>query len=564
MNETLQFHEFAVRKEALQNKILNVVAANNTHAAQKLELDLNKQRSEGKLKIAFVGQHNAGKSTIVSALTGNRQIKISNNVETDAPADYAWEGVLLTDTPGLYAGKKEEHDALSLQKIKESDLLIFCITSSLFDDLLIKNFVELAYKKSYKSKIFIAVNKMSQESGEFDQLVVNYKDTLSKTLEKYGGNFADFPVAFIDAHDYIEGIEDSEPDLIEYSNFNSFISKLNDFISSKKLVAKLDTPCRVMIESIDEEIINTSTDLDKNMMALLRQSEAVIRKHKNEVKFYIHDAEQELRNEIMAKANGLISKIGSENIPSDECSNINKEIQNLSEKKLAEIQEYLDEVQSQMVTEVSEILTSDMGNFIMAKFENKEADIDIPANRDFSNFVAGYNQFASIIRTGSTKVLSMAGGASNLAKVSMVSGTQLHQGVLSVGHFFGVSFKPWQAVNIASKIGKVANVLGPILAGIGVIVDIVSKTQQEIQIKKVQEVKHDTFNQFSSIASDIVTSIEKQYKACERQVFDAKTNEIDNIRKALINNNNNNTEYVTKLRKYRDDLYVLIGDIAKS
>ena len=286
MNETLQFHEFAVRKEDLQNKILNVVAANNTHAAQKLELDLNKQRSEGKLKIAFVGQHNAGKSTIVSALTGNRQIKISNNVETDAPADYAWEGVLLTDTPGLYAGKKEEHDALSLQKIKESDLLIFCITSSLFDDLLIKNFVELAYKKSYKSKIFIAVNKMSQESGEFDQLVVNYKDTLSKTLEKYGGNFADFPVAFIDAHDYIEGIEDSEPDLIEYSNFNSFISKLNDFISSKKLVAKLDTPCRVMIESIDEEIINTSTDLDKNMMALLRQSEPLRnRQHHHQHKY---------------------------------------------------------------------------------------------------------------------------------------------------------------------------------------------------------------------------------------------------------------------------------------
>ena len=149
MNEELKFHELAVRKDELQRNVLTAIAENNREVSKKLEQSLQNQLSEEKLKIAFVGQHNAGKSTIVSALTGNRQIKISNNVETDAPADYAWEGVLLTDTPGLYAGKKEEHDALSLQKIKESDLLVFCITSSLFDDLLIKNFVVKIYLLLY-------------------------------------------------------------------------------------------------------------------------------------------------------------------------------------------------------------------------------------------------------------------------------------------------------------------------------------------------------------------------------------------------------------------------------
>ncbi|MCQ2589034.1 MAG: 50S ribosome-binding GTPase [Treponema sp.] len=564
MSEDLKFHELAVRKDNLQRSVLDTIAENNADVAKRLEQSLFNQGSEEKLKIAFVGQHNAGKSTIVSALTGNRQIKISNNVETDAPADYAWEGVLLTDTPGLYAGKKEEHDAVSLQKIKESDLLVFCITSSLFDDLLIKNFVELAYKQSYKSKIFIVINKMSQESGEFDQLVTNYKETLTKTLEKEGGNFADFPVSFIDAHDFIEGLEDSEPDLMEYSNFKSFVTGLNNYISSKKLFAKLDTPCRMMIGTVDEEITNTSTDLDKNMMALLRQSESVVRKHKNDVKFYIHDAEQELRNDIMAKANELIGRIGAEEIPADECARVNEEIQALSERKIADIQEHLDEVQSQMITDVGEVLTSDMGNFVMAKFENKEADINIPVNKDFSNFVNGYKEVSGLLATGGSKVLSMAGGAGNLAKVSMVSGSQLHTIVLNVGHFFGASFKPWQAVNIATKIGKVANALGPILSGIGVIVDIASKAQQEKQIKDVQDAKRDTFNQFSSIASDIIAGIEKQYKDCENQVFDNKTLEIDNIRKSLIKNNNNNSEYVNRLKKYREDLYLLTNDIANA
>ena len=564
MSEDLKFHELAVRKDLLQSNIINMIASNNEEAAKKLKLGLDNQLSEEKLKIAFVGQHNAGKSTIVSALTGNRQIKISNNVETDAPADYAWEGVLLTDTPGLYAGKKEEHDALSLQKIKESDLLVFCITSSLFDDLLIKNFVELAYKQSFKSKIFIVINKMSQESGDFDTLVSNYRETLSKTLEKEGGNFSDFPVSFIDAHDFIEGLEDSEPDLIEYSNFNSFVTGLNNYISTKKLFAKLDTPCRMMIGAIDDEISNTSTELDKNMMALLRQSESVVRKYKNELKFYMRDTEQQLRNEIMGKANVLIGKIGSEEIAKNECELINEEIQNLSEHKIAEIQEHLEDIQTQMVTDIGEVLTSDMGNFVMAKFDNQEVNIDLPVNKDFSKFVNGYRQVSEMLATGSTKVLSMAGGAGNLAKVSMVSGTQLHNVVLNVGHFFGASFKPWQAVNIASKIGKVANCLGPILSGISVLIDIGSKVKQEQDLKQVQDAKMDTFNQFSSIASDIVSSIENQFKLCESEVFDSKTKEIDDIRKSLIQNNDNNSEYVSKLKKYREELYLLTSDIAKA
>lgn len=564
MSENLKFHEIAVKKEGLQRNILSVISANNKERAITLKSELDKSLSEEKLKIAFVGQHNSGKSTIISALTGNRSIKISNNVETDRPADYPWEGVLLTDTPGLYAGKKEEHDLLSLQKIKESDLLVFCITSSLFDDLLIRNFVELAYKQSYKSKMFLVVNKMSLESGEFNELVINYKETLTKTLEKEGGNLSDFPVSFIDAHDYIEGIEDSEPELIEYSNFDSFIEDLNNYISGKKLFAKLDTPCRIMIGIIDEEITNTSTVLDKNKMTLLRQSESVVRKYKNELKFYMHDCEQQLRNEIMERANGLIEKIGSEEISEDECGQINNEIQNLTEHKIAEIQEHLDEIQTQMISDIGEVLSSDMSNFVMSKIDEHKVDIDNPSNKDFSKFVNSYKTASKAISSGSSKLVSMAGGAGNLAKVSSVSGSQLHNVVLNIGHFFGASFKPWQAVNIAAKIGKVANCLGPILSAIAVIVDIGSKVHEEQQLNQIQGAKRETFNQFSGIASDIASSIEKQFKLCEAEVFDSKIEEIDGIRKSLIENNDNNSDYIAKLKKYREDLYVLIDEISKA
>ena len=148
MSEELIYAKFNALKDDIQKKVLAAVTAEKKDVGKKLQKDLEDQKAESRLKIAFVGQHNSGKSTIISALTGNREIKISNNVETDRPADYEWQGLLLTDTPGLYAGKKEEHDKMSLQKIKESDILVFCITSSLFDDLLIRNFVEMAYRQA--------------------------------------------------------------------------------------------------------------------------------------------------------------------------------------------------------------------------------------------------------------------------------------------------------------------------------------------------------------------------------------------------------------------------------
>src|SRR5659263_360122 len=54
------------------------------------------------LKVVFVGQYSAGKSTIISALTGNRNIKIDADIATDKTTDYPWNGILLTDTPGLW------------------------------------------------------------------------------------------------------------------------------------------------------------------------------------------------------------------------------------------------------------------------------------------------------------------------------------------------------------------------------------------------------------------------------------------------------------------------------
>ncbi|MEL3909305.1 MAG: 50S ribosome-binding GTPase [Treponemataceae bacterium] len=551
----LKFHELSVKVNNFKEKTLGLLSGNQ-EAIKALKEALSKCENEEKLKIAFVGQHNSGKSTIISALTGNKSIKISNNVETDVPEDYAWGGVWLTDTPGLFAGKKEEHDKLSMQKITESDLLVFCITSSLFDNLIIKAFVDLAYKRQYKSKIFLLINKMSQEAGEFNELVKNYTHTLKKTLRGEGAELDDFPVAFIDAHDYITGIEENESELVKYSNFPLFINQLNNYIADKKLVSKLDTPCRLLIDSIEKEVSQTSAELDQNMMALLRQADSVIKKKKRETDFYIKDLQGELRNEIMAKSNAIISRIGSEEVTEADINSLNDEIENITKYKLEELESKVIEAQKEIQNEIEGVLSTDMAEYVFSSFETAEIkNINAGTMEDFSKFVTKYKNFENVATKGADIIVGMAGGAKNLGTgVSQVSQTALHTAVKEIGHFFGHSFKPWGAVNLAAKIGKFAKWLGPGLSVVTMGLDIVSKNKEDDQIAKVQQCKRDMFNQFSSISSDIASELNKQYKNCEIELFDEQIAEIENIRNGLIKNNNSDKKYVKDLKACRQEI----------
>ena len=76
---------------------------------QKYYDELKQINDKIKLEIAFVGQYSAGKSSIISALTGNKTIRIAQGVATTKTQEYEWGNVLLIDTPGI-STENTEHD----------------------------------------------------------------------------------------------------------------------------------------------------------------------------------------------------------------------------------------------------------------------------------------------------------------------------------------------------------------------------------------------------------------------------------------------------------------------
>lgn len=190
------------------------------------------RKSHTDLKVAFVGQYSSGKSTIISALTGNKDIKIDANVATDTVSEYKWHNIVLMDTPGILAGKVERHDEATKNALKECDLIVYVITSQLFDDIIFENFINLAFEQHLKDKMVIAINKMSMEAGEFEELVSNYKQSLITIFSERGYAF-NFETIFIDAADYIEGKEDGDEEFIQLSNFSTFISLKSSLLKKK-------------------------------------------------------------------------------------------------------------------------------------------------------------------------------------------------------------------------------------------------------------------------------------------------------------------------------------------
>ena len=115
---------------------------------QKFRDDFKEYKQKGSLTVAFIGQYSAGKSTIISALTGRRDIHIDADIATDTTTPYDWNGIKIIDTPGLYTDRTD-HDEITYEAIAKADLLVFCLTYMLFDTITIENFKTLAYDQSY-------------------------------------------------------------------------------------------------------------------------------------------------------------------------------------------------------------------------------------------------------------------------------------------------------------------------------------------------------------------------------------------------------------------------------
>ena len=554
--QTFEFGEISEKISLIVKDTKKIVSEFDAEAVQNFAKDIEEIQNQKLLTIAFIGQYNAGKSTIISALTGNKSIKIDADIATDQTKDYAWNNVLLTDTPGI-STDREDHDDITYKKIKESDLLIYCLTSDLFDDIILNNFNKIAFTEMQKNKMMIVINKMSMEAGDYDTLVKNYKVTLNKSLRP--NRFDDFPSCFIDAADYIDGIDEKEDDLIELSHFNDFIKIINNFINEKGIWAKLTTPIYKTISFIDNVIYKDNKDNKKELIMLANRIEREVQVEKQLVNSRVSTLIINLASTIINYSNHIINKIGVEKDIDSIQKEIEEKIKEDTEETQKQIESVLNKSNEDLDNRVKELFDSDLGKYVLEQLKTKKLNITNESIKDFSEIMSNFSTIKDITNTVAGQVKNFIGVAPKggdifLKAGNLAGGNQAVELVKNVGHFFGVKFQPWGAINLVKNVGNVVNILGPVLSVFSIGMEIASVVKEEDNVKKLAEAKQGCYNEFANISKNIEKQFTKQLNDYSKATFDTVLNQIKDLRSSMIAEEKSSNESVLKLKEYKKEL----------
>lgn len=535
---------------------------------QKMINELENYRKDGILSVAFVGQYSAGKSTIISAITDKRDIKIDSDIATDETSNYDWEGIKLIDTPGLFTERKD-HDAITYDAIHKADLLVFCLTSMLFDSITIENFKKLAYEKGYRWKMMLVVNKMSDEAGDDEQKIINYRKSLAEALKPY--KIDEFSLCFIDAKDYCEGIDTDDDFLIEISRFDSFTDALNNFVDSRRSLARLDTPVRIVLSGINDAQICISRDNNEDtaFFEIIKRLSRTVNQERERLRNKVKNIALNLFSAVTNEGTILASVLGDENF---EIRNQQTEINVRThyEKATNDMEYCVNDAFYSIQKEMESVFNSDLVktfvNRLQFQYEVYAENSD--SGTDFNNIVGQIEELSKIgekiginpFRNNWTNTYQGEGFLRSMD----VAGSQLHYTVRSVGEFFGYNFRPWEAVNLAKDIGNSFMIIGNVVAGLGVLAEIYQLYKESKAEKKLSDARLDITSQFIKMGESLKEQINEQLAEIEIKLYGEIENQIAEARRKQEESITSANKGMQQLTQIRNELESILQKITKA
>ena len=507
---------------------------------QRLQNGLAEYKQQGSLTVAFVGQYSAGKSTIISALTGRRDIHIDADIATDKTTTYDWNGIKIIDTPGLFTDRPD-HDATTYEAIAKADLLVFCLTHMLFDTLTAENFKKLAYTEGYRWKTMLVVNKMSAGASDSqEQKIASYRHSLSEALNppdsaespgdaktRISYDIDEFPICFIDARDYCEGVDEGDPDWAQGSHFDCFINELNQFIHRRSSLAKLDTPIRWTLSCLDDAQIGFARDSDEDaaFLEVLARLSRQIHKERERLRTTVKTIALELVAAINAEGSRLALAVGEDDF---ESLNAQAEIKARQAYERAgdafesALQQAAQSMRRAVQTELKSNLTQAFAAQLNFDGEINAQQLSDPKHRQLRGQVAWLqqigDQFGTQVTKLATRELASTAGSGLLRSID-AAGSQLHAGIYGAGKLVGFKFQPWQAVGMAKNIGNAARFLGPAVAIASILIDWSDMHREREHERKMADIRRDITSQFKAIAADLEQQMHTQLQQFEGQVY---------------------------------------------
>ena len=250
------------------------ILADVKQAFKKLQLDDSKlpkvfSIDNDKIKLVFVGQYSAGKSSIIKMLTGE-DVEIGAKITTQCATPYSWNGLEIIDTPGIETKLRPDHDEITKDQISHAALLIFVITNEGFSQHMGDYFRKLAIDQKRAPNMILVVNKMDRTAlGNVLEQQKVIADDMEKVTTPY--KTKELYLSFLDTSSYFDSLseedEEIKKELFDLSGYDIFVKNLNKFVESHEILAKLTKPLYTISDEIRKNMkISDNSITDNDIM----------------------------------------------------------------------------------------------------------------------------------------------------------------------------------------------------------------------------------------------------------------------------------------------------------
>jgi tRNA U34 5-carboxymethylaminomethyl modifying GTPase MnmE/TrmE len=421
------------------------------------------------LRVAVIGEFSAGKSSLISALTG-AEIEIDADVCTAETVEYPWQGIILVDTPGIQAHEDNtDHDRIAREATVGADLVLFVITNELFNPRLARHlrFILDEEGLDLAKKTALIVNKVDRES--------NAEETLLGEIQKVLGSHQDVPLYFCSASKYLQADlvpAEMKERFVRQSQMPALTEGIDRFVDDAGTLGRLTAPLQVVVNVLDS--LQTSlvpSEMDRKRLEIARRQRTVLQQLQSRL--------LDVRKTWKQQASSQVCNIGDDVVTQIDELTTAEDLESLFEHGMKRATGELDSLHDTVKADVWAALNDahakleEIGESPLAQEVSASEERGTLVGVKFDGESPGGNEIAAKLGKAASKPLQEA------LELAALNAKEIHTVVYKIGKSLGKKFKPHQAKNMGKTIAKISGKLSKVVPYLAVALEVYIQVKEE-------------------------------------------------------------------------------------
>lgn len=204
-------------------------------------------------RIMVYGLYNAGKSTLINALTQRVQAPMGDCPTTCEITPYTWRGYTLLDTPGIDA--PVHHEALARAEIDRSDIVLFVIAmgGAIDESRTWEELIEIVQRGRQAMLIINNRQGLSPDSPDYLAVTDRLRGHLQAAAQRAGifDILRKVPIHLVNARSALKASLENKPALLAHSGMVEFQQDIITFLQKSEKLAALQSCRSDVLRAVD-------------------------------------------------------------------------------------------------------------------------------------------------------------------------------------------------------------------------------------------------------------------------------------------------------------------------